>query len=64
MGSHEGSPNDHVGISSEVASVIREFTEPVSEDGDTGSDGKLNDESVRFNIPLYVCVSHFLDIPL
>ncbi|CAI0447662.1 unnamed protein product [Linum tenue] len=26
--SHDGSPNDHIGLTSEVASVIREFTEP------------------------------------
>lgn len=42
LGSQEGSPSDHVGITSEIASVIREFTGPVSEDGDIGSDGKLN----------------------
>ncbi|GMN38088.1 hypothetical protein TIFTF001_007343 [Ficus carica] len=44
LGSQEGSPSDHVGITSEIASVIREFTGPVSEDGDIGSDGKLNGE--------------------
>lgn len=42
--SNEGSPLDQVGIFSEVASVIREFTEPVSEDedlysGETSTDG-------------------------
>lgn len=41
--SHEGSPNDQVGLSSEVASVIREFTEPVSEDEDNYSGEKSND---------------------
>lgn len=49
MGSQEGSPSDNVGITSEIASVIREFTEPVSEDGDIIFDGKLNGEFVRFN---------------
>lgn len=47
LASHEGSPNDHMGITSEVASVIREFTEPVSEDGEIDSKGKLNGEFVR-----------------
>lgn len=32
LASHEGSPSDQIGLSSEVASVIREFTEP-DEDG-------------------------------
>ncbi|KAM6558430.1 hypothetical protein CsatA_027669 [Cannabis sativa] len=42
LASQDGSPSDHVGIISEVASVIREFTEPISEDGDIDSEGKLN----------------------
>ncbi|KAJ6401085.1 hypothetical protein OIU84_016495 [Salix udensis] len=41
--SHEGSPNDQVGLSSEVASVIREFTEPVSEYEDIYPGEKSND---------------------
>ncbi|WCJ21387.1 Peroxisomal biogenesis factor 6 [Euphorbia peplus] len=42
--SHEGSPNDQVGLASEIASVIREFTEPVSEDDDnTRSDLPVKD---------------------
>ncbi|KAK2980628.1 hypothetical protein RJ640_011436 [Escallonia rubra] len=32
--SHEGSPQEQLGVNSEVASVIRDFTEPVSEDKD------------------------------
>ncbi|XP_024017711.1 peroxisome biogenesis protein 6, partial [Morus notabilis] len=44
LGSQEGSPSDHMGITSEIASVIREFTEPVSEDGDINSAGELNGE--------------------
>ncbi|KAK1559426.1 hypothetical protein Q3G72_014366 [Acer saccharum] len=43
MASNEGSPNDQVGLSSEIASVIRKFTEPVAEDeddyGEEESDG-------------------------
>ena len=49
LASHEGSPNDHVGITSEVASVLREFTEPVPEDGEIDSEGKVNGEFVRCN---------------
>ncbi|XP_065855883.1 peroxisomal ATPase PEX6-like isoform X2 [Euphorbia lathyris] len=42
--SHEGSPNDQVGLASEIASVIREFTEPVAEDDDnTHSDLPVKD---------------------
>ncbi|KAM2403941.1 hypothetical protein ACFX1X_031655 [Malus domestica] len=42
LGSHEGSPSDQVGITSEVASLIREFTEPISDDGDMDSEEKHN----------------------
>lgn len=49
LGSHEGSPNDQVGITSEVASVIRKFSEPVTEDEDINSEGEPNDDSVRCN---------------
>ncbi|ONH93828.1 hypothetical protein PRUPE_8G255300 [Prunus persica] len=42
LASHEGSPNDQVGITYEVASLIREFTEPISDDGDIDSEGKWN----------------------
>lgn len=45
--SHEGSPSDQIGITSEVASVIREFTEPTSEDGDIYYEGKSNGDFVR-----------------
>lgn len=41
LASHEGSPSDQIGLSSEVASVIREFTEPVAND----EDGYAEDES-------------------
>ncbi|XXG74550.1 hypothetical protein AAC387_Pa07g3243 [Persea americana] len=39
---NEGSPNDLAGVTSEVASVIREYTEPVSEDSDFYSEDKTN----------------------
>ncbi|KAI7747693.1 hypothetical protein M8C21_029031 [Ambrosia artemisiifolia] len=32
LSSNDGSPNDQIGVNSEVASVIREFTEPQNED--------------------------------
>ena len=34
LSSNDGSPNDQVGVSSEVASVIREFTEPFNPNED------------------------------
>lgn len=48
MNSQDGSSNDQVGLTSEVASVIREFTEPDVEDGDKYSNGKLNGDPVRY----------------
>ena len=48
--SHEGSPSDQVGLSSEIASVIREFTEPVSEDEDIYPGEKSNDYFVSCNL--------------
>ncbi|KAH7517110.1 hypothetical protein FEM48_Zijuj09G0027600 [Ziziphus jujuba var. spinosa] len=45
--SHEGSPSDQIGITSEVASVIREFTESTSEDGDIYYEGKSNGDFNR-----------------
>jgi peroxin-6 len=47
LGSYEGSPNDQVGVTSEVASVIRKFTEPVTEDEHIYSEGEPNGDSVR-----------------
>lgn len=45
--SPEVSQNDQRGNTSEVASVIRKFTEPVGEHGDSNSLVKSNGESVR-----------------
>lgn len=45
LGSYEGSPNDQVGVTSEVASVIRKFTEPVTEDEHIYSEGEPNGDS-------------------
>lgn len=47
-----------MGITSEIASVIREFTEPVSEDGDINSAGELNGEFVRFSYLLCLFLSY------
>ncbi|KAK1307677.1 Peroxisome biogenesis protein 6 [Acorus calamus] len=53
LSSNEGSPTDQVGISSEVASVIREYTNPISEDEDSYSGGSASDcfvlQSERMN---------------
>ncbi|KAL2345390.1 hypothetical protein Fmac_006675 [Flemingia macrophylla] len=47
--SPEGSVHDQRGNTSEVASVIRKFTEPVSEHDDSNSLGKSNGEFVEKN---------------
>ncbi|KAG4928578.1 hypothetical protein JHK85_055064 [Glycine max] len=47
--SPEVSPHDQRGNTSEVASVIRKFTEPVNEHGDSSVPGKSNSESVEKN---------------
>ncbi|XP_058087306.1 peroxisomal ATPase PEX6 isoform X9 [Magnolia sinica] len=49
LSSNEGSPSDQAGIMSEVASVIREFTEPVPECRDYYSEENANVGSVRCN---------------
>ncbi|CAN1354385.1 Peroxisome biogenesis protein 6 [Linum perenne] len=45
--SHDGSPNDRIGLMSEVASVIREFTEPGGESEDY--EDRSNHNLVSFN---------------
>ena len=54
---NEGSPNDLAGVTSDVASVIREYTEPVSEDSDFYSEDKTNVGSVRWKN--YFCTIHY-----
>ncbi|KAL3531437.1 hypothetical protein ACH5RR_010759 [Cinchona calisaya] len=39
---HEGSPHEQLGFNSEVAAVIKDFTEPVNEDEDDYSEGGLD----------------------
>ncbi|KAM7495900.1 hypothetical protein LguiA_020314 [Lonicera macranthoides] len=43
--SHEGSPQDQVGVNSEVASILRKFTEPLSEDDDDYYEEEPNGDS-------------------
>ncbi|XP_076888594.1 peroxisomal ATPase PEX6-like [Bidens hawaiensis] len=46
LSSNDGSPNDQIGVNSEVASVIREFTEPLSSNEDDYED---EDEAEHMN---------------
>jgi peroxin-6 len=48
LGSQDGSLGDRVGVSFEIASVIRELTEPVS-NGDSSMEEKSNSNFVRFS---------------
>jgi len=57
--SPEVSQNDQRGNTSEVASVIRRFTEPVGEHGDSNSLGKSNGEFVRFNVVVTFYCYHY-----
>jgi len=51
LSSNEGSSFDQVGITSEVASIIREFTEPFSEDEESYSVQPANQGLVRWRLP-------------
>lgn len=48
LGSQDGSVGDRVGVISEIASVIRELTEPVSNGEYSSMEEKSNNNSVRF----------------
>lgn len=48
--SNEGSAHDQVGINSEVASVVKEFTEPVGEDVVNFYDEETYSDYVRWNL--------------
>ncbi|KAH0660381.1 hypothetical protein KY289_029129 [Solanum tuberosum] len=53
LASNEGSPHDQVGMNLEVASVIKEFTEPIAEDEEIYSEGKSNaHDQVKFAQPV------------
>ncbi|KGN44900.1 peroxisome biogenesis protein 6 [Cucumis sativus] len=55
LGSNDGSPNEQLGIPTEVASVIKEFTEPVSDEEDAHYSGEGNnnlEKSKAFRHPL------------
>lgn len=60
LGSPDGSLGDRVGVSSEIASVIRELTEPVSNGEYTSMDEKSNSNFVRFAFLSFVlhCMLH------
>lgn len=49
LASNEGSPHGQVGMNLEVASVIKEFTEPIAEDEEIYSEGNSNAHDVRQN---------------
>lgn len=51
--SNEGSPFDQVGITSEVASIIREFTQPFSEEEEPYSGQQANLGFVRCFYKIY-----------
>lgn len=46
-GSNEGSPNDQVGIASDIASVIREYTLQNNEDDEIYAEGDTDGNRVR-----------------
>lgn len=48
--SHEGLPSNQIGLSSEFASVIRKFTEPVASDEDGNEEDMSDGEFVRPNL--------------
>ncbi|KAE8660620.1 Peroxisome bioproteinsis protein 6 [Hibiscus syriacus] len=50
LASHEGLPSDQIGLSSEVASVIRKFTEPVANDEDGYADESNGDDFDSGNV--------------
>lgn len=55
-----GSPSDQVGTNTEVASVIREFTEPVMEDENNYGEQNSESDSVRFKPPPHPLVALFI----
>lgn len=59
----EGSSNDQVGIASEVASVIRKFTEPVIEDEDIYSEKKLTSDFVSCSFFFFLWHSTSISSP-
>lgn len=52
LASQEGSPQEQVGVNSEVASVIREYTEPVLKDEDDDFEEKLLGDHVRCKLSI------------
>lgn len=65
--SQENSPSDQAGVISEVASVIRKFTEPVSQNGDKYSDEQSNGDFVSGSylvVEHVYCLAIFCVLPL
>ena len=52
--SYEGSPGDQIGLSFEVASIIREFTKSVANDEYGYVEDKSNGDFVRPNFLAYI----------
>ncbi|KAJ8552971.1 hypothetical protein K7X08_020364 [Anisodus acutangulus] len=57
LASNDGSPHDQVGTNLEVASVIKEFTEPIAEDEEMYSEGKSNAQPVNRHPVLLVAAA-------
>lgn len=62
--SNDGSPSDQVGAVSEIAAVVREFTEPLPEEqtgppGHASKDGLVSCRS-HFFLSRFLASSHFL----
>lgn len=49
MASMESSQQDQVGVNSEVASIVREFTEPVGDEVDSPYDEEAGSDAVSLN---------------
>lgn len=60
LGSQDGSQGDRVGVASEIASVIRELTEPVSNGEYSSMEEESNSNSVRFPFPSHNIFRKFL----
>ena len=68
--SQEGSQSDHAGIISEIASVIKKFTQPVISDEEVSLEGKSNSGLVsgtlvsiflllgNSNLSCYLCINY------
>lgn len=60
LAAQEGSSHEQVGVNSEVASVIKQCTEPISEDADDCNDESSIGDSVSFKF----FINSFNPLPL